>query len=101
MYPLRSPLRSSFTFTVELVTVALAAGSTIFNVGVAWSCSPRDAIRSLTGCGVSVTVNVCVAGESLAFTLDVFCELLVDGAVAHADNKTATKINVTDLINNS
>jgi hypothetical protein len=53
---------------------------------------------SLMRCGVSTTVNVCVAGAELAFAFATFDEVLPVGAFPHAVSRIATKSNPNDLI---
>src|SRR6185369_3763628 len=55
----------------------------IFSVGVALSCSPRNAMRSIIFCGRPPTVRVCTGGEEFAFAafvLELLAVLLPAGA---------------------
>src|ERR1041385_3969915 len=62
MYPFRSPLKSSFTSTVEPLMVALFAGEVTFKIGLASSCSPRCFIMSAIVCGRGTTDSSCATG---------------------------------------
>src|SRR4029079_13192884 len=69
------------------------AGVTIFNVGLAWSCCPRPAIRSEIFCGRGITLKVCVGG---GVTLLVAVVPVLSEVVEHAANNTTIIMSTTD-----